>query len=110
MMFQKINLANFPDYIFNENVLIPAAIILLIIWLIYRIKRRIKLAIAKAVYTEIYKHFPVIKKEMENFEYRINFLNNLTNSLERRINELESYAKRYTSDNADIKKDIDKKT
>ena len=70
-----------------ENIprgLIPVIIALLIIWLIYRIKNRVRLIVKN----EIYKNFPSIKHAIENFEHRINYLNSQIDILERRIKEL----------------------
>ena len=70
-----------------ENILkaiAPAIIALLIVWLIYRIKVRVRLIVKN----EIYKNFPSIKHAIENFEHRINYLNTQIEALERRIKEL----------------------
>ena len=53
------------------RILIPAAIALLIIWLIYRIKYKIKVTIKN----EIYTNFPSIKDTIDNFQRRVYFLN-----------------------------------
>ena len=88
MLGREIDLGNIPEYILNQDILIPVAIALFIIWLIYRIRYRTRRMISKEVYKEIYKHFPTIRKEMDNFEYRIKYLNSRLADLENKINEL----------------------
>jgi polyhydroxyalkanoate synthesis regulator phasin len=63
---------------------------LLIIWLIYRIKNRIKFIVKD----EIYKNFPSIKNAIDNFEHRINYLKTQIEALERKISELENKIKK----------------
>jgi peptidoglycan hydrolase CwlO-like protein len=63
---------------------------LLIIWLIYRIKNRIKFMLKD----EIYKNFPSIKNAIDNFELRINYLKTQIEALERKISELENNIKK----------------
>jgi len=72
-----------PEDIFKA--LIPGVIALLIIWLIYRIKNRVKLIVRN----EIYNNFPSIKHAIGNFECRIDYLKNQIEALERKIKELE---------------------
>ena len=90
MLNPKIILGNMPEYIFNENVLIAGVIIIFIIWLIYRIKNRVK----HTIINEIYRHFPAIKDDMDSFEQRLNYLNNRLAEFERKINELEIKTKK----------------
>ena len=103
MINLKINLGNMPEYIFNGNVLIPGVIFLLVIWLIYRIKRRIKLTVVDEIYKEINKNFPAIKRIIDDLEHKISYLNNRAQDVERKINEFENKIKKYTNANNDIK-------
>lgn len=72
------------------KILIPGVIALLIIWLIYRIKNRIK----RTIRDEIYSHFPSIKDEVDNFQRRIDYLKIQIEGIEQRIRELESKIKK----------------
>ena len=87
MINLKINLANMPAHVFIS---IPAAIVVFITWLIYRLKRDTRLAIVNQIYNEIYKHFHAVKKDMGGFEHRMEYLNNLTQDIEHKLNELEN--------------------
>jgi len=71
------------------KVFIPGIIALLIIWLIYRIKNRIKVTIRN----EIYSNFPAIKDAIDNFQRRVDFLKAQVETLENKIKELENKAK-----------------
>jgi len=71
----------------SENIIraiIPAIILLLIIWLIYRIKKHLKTMMRN----EIYGNFPAIKDKIDNFERRIDYLKTQIEVLERKIKEL----------------------
>jgi len=64
--------------------IIPAIILLLIIWLIYRIKKHLRMMIRD----QIYGNFPAIKDKIDNFERRIDYLKTQIEVLERKIKEL----------------------
>lgn len=68
------------------KLLILGIILLLIIWLVYRIKNRVKLMIRD----EIYNDFPSIKNTIDNFEHRIDYLKTQIGGLEEKIKELTS--------------------
>lgn len=68
------------------KILVPfLVLLLLIIWLLYRIKIRIK----AIVQDEIYKSFPNIRNTIENFEDRIKLLNVEAERIEKRLNEFK---------------------
>jgi len=71
-----------------SGIIIPGIVTLLIIWLIYRIKNRLR----RTIQNEIYKNFPSIKNTIDSFEQRLNYLKIQIESLERKINELQSKA------------------
>jgi uncharacterized protein YoxC len=73
-----------------SKIIIPIVIALLIIWLIYRIKNRVRLTIKD----EIYKNFPSIKNAIDNFEHRLDYLKTQLEVLERRIKESENKIKK----------------
>ena len=73
----------------TTRLIILAVIALFVIWLIYRIKNRIKLMIRD----EIYHNLPSVRDAIKNFEGRINYLNTLVEVLEKKIKELENKAK-----------------
>jgi polyhydroxyalkanoate synthesis regulator phasin len=75
------------DYI--SKAIVPVIIALLIIWLIYRIRNRIRLIVKE----EIYNNLPSIKETIDDFEYRINYLKSEVEALERKIKELENKIK-----------------
>lgn len=70
----------------SYRIIIPIVIALLIIWLIYRIKNRLKLIVRD----EICNNFPSVQVAISNFEHRIDYLKTLVESLERKITELEN--------------------
>ena len=72
--------------------LVPVIIALLIIWLIYRIKNRIKILIRD----EIYNNFPSIKDTIDNFEHRIDYLKTQIEILEGKIKEPENKTENKT--------------
>ena len=63
------------------KVIIPTIIALLIIWLIYRINNKIRIAIRN----EIYSNFPSIKDTIDNFQRRVDFLKTQVEVLENKI-------------------------
>ena len=71
-----------------SGIIIPGIVAILIIWLIYRIKNRLR----RIIQNEIYKNFPSIKNTIDSFEQRLNYLKGQIESLERKINELQSKA------------------
>lgn len=71
------------------KIIIPVIIALLIIWLIYRIKNKVKLAVKN----EIFNNFPSIKHTIENFERRLDYLKTQAEALERKIGELKDKSK-----------------
>jgi len=73
-----------------SGIIIPGIIVLFIIWLIYRIKNRIRLVVSN----EIYKNFPAIKKTIDSFEHRMNYLKTQIELLEHKITELENKTKK----------------
>jgi uncharacterized protein YoxC len=73
-----------------SKIIIIIVLGLLIIWLIYRIKNRIRLILRD----EIYKNFPSIKNAIDNFEHRIDFLKTQIEELERKVNELLAKTKK----------------
>jgi len=73
-----------------SKIIIIIVLGLLIIWLIYRIKNRIRLILRD----EIYKNFPSIKDAIDNFEHRIDFLKTQIEELERKVNELLAKTKK----------------
>ena len=70
------------------KVIIPTIIALLIIWLIYRINNKIRIAIRN----EIYSNFPSIKDTIDNFQRRVDFLKTQVEVLENKIKDLENKA------------------
>ena len=98
MLGTKIDLGNIleiiQEYISNQDMLVLVAIVMFVIWFIYRIRYRTRRFINKEIYNEIYKHFPTVKKEMENFEYRMRYLNSKLGDLESKIIELAKRAER----------------
>ena len=82
------------EYIYTEDTLKVAAIVMFFIWLIYRIRYRTRRFVHKEVYNEVFKNFPRIRKEIDNFEYRIKYLNNRLNDVENKIIELARRAER----------------
>ena len=73
-----------------ENVyqaLIPIVVILFVIWLVYRIEKRLK----PMVKDEIYGNFPFFKDAIEGFGLKINYITTRIEELERRVKELESH-------------------
>jgi cell division protein FtsB len=68
-----------------SKAIIPVIIALLIIWLIYRIRNKIRLIVKD----EIFNNLPSIRNTVNDFEYRINYLKAEVEVLERKINELE---------------------
>ena len=72
-----------------QRVIIPVIIALLLIWLIYRIKRQVK----KIVSNEIYANFPSIKDTISNFELRIENLKTQGEVLEHKLQKIESKTK-----------------
>lgn len=72
----------------NIGLFVPLAIVLLIIWLIFSIKKRIKLIIQD----EIYDDFPAIRDQMANFERRLDFLKAQLEQLEAKLKELKDKA------------------
>ena len=72
------------------GILISGIIVLLIIWLIHRIKNRIRLIVSN----EIYKNFPAIKNSIDSFEHRMNYLKTQIELLEHKITELENKTKK----------------
>jgi peptidoglycan hydrolase CwlO-like protein len=66
------------------RIVAPAIIALLIIWLIYRIKQRIRVLIKN----EIYNNFPAIKNTINDFEQRLNNFNSQIDMLEHKVKEL----------------------
>ena len=73
-----------------SKIIIIIVLGLLIIWLIYRIRNRIR----HIFKDEIYKNFPSIKDAIDNFEHRIDYLKTQIEVLERKINELQDKLKK----------------
>lgn len=71
------------------RIVIPVIISLLLIWLIYRIKRQVK----RMVSNEIYANFPSIKDTISNFELRIENLKTQVEVLEHKLQKIESKTK-----------------
>lgn len=71
------------------RIIIPVIIALLLIWLIYRIKRQVK----RIVSNEIYANFPTIKDTISNFELRIENLKTQVETLEHKLQKIESKTK-----------------
>lgn len=69
----------------NFNIIVPAIIAILILWLIYRIKKRVE----QEVKNEIYRSFPSIKSVIDNFEQRINVLKITVEELENKIKKMQ---------------------
>ena len=74
------------DYILNSNVIFPAIIILLIIWLIYRIKTRIRITITK----EINHYFPSIRRQVDDLERRLQYMSNRAADLENKLKDIDN--------------------
>lgn len=68
--------------------IIPAIVALLIIWLIYRIKKQLN----QMIKNEIFGNFPFIKDSMTDLERRIDYLKTKIEALERKINETQNKA------------------
>jgi hypothetical protein len=73
----------------NFGIIIPLIISLLIIWLVYRIRKRVEFIVKN----EIYKNFPSIKSVIDNFQRRVDYLKTSIEELERRITQLERKTK-----------------
>ena len=71
------------------RIVIPIIVALLLIWLIYRIKRQVK----RIVSNEIYANFPSIKDTIANFELRIDNLKTQVEVLENKLQKIESKTK-----------------
>jgi len=82
-----------PEEIFKT--IAPLIVALLIVWLIYRIKRGVRLLVKN----EIYNDFPSIKNSISCFEQRINNLNAQINVLEEKINALSGKIKLLSDKN-----------
>ena len=65
--------------------LVPVIIALLLLWLLYRIKRNIRLLIRE----EIFKDFPSVKDAIDKFDQRIGFLTAEIEALERKIAKIK---------------------
>ena len=72
-----------------SQIFLPGIIALLIIWLIFSIRKKMRLIIE----SEIYKHFPSIKNTIDAFEHRMNYLKAQVEVLERKIKEIEDKTK-----------------
>lgn len=70
--------------------LLPVLVALFMIWLIYRIKYKVHLMIKN----EIFKNFPTIRDTIGNLEFRLKFIANQLESIEKRIKELEPKIKK----------------
>ena len=71
------------------RIVIPIIVALLLIWLIYRIKRQVK----RIVSNEIYANFPSIKDTIANFQLRIDNLKTQVEVLENKLQKIESKTK-----------------
>lgn len=69
-----------------SEIFLPGIIALLIIWLIFSIRKRLRLIIE----SEIYRHFPSIKNTIDAFEHRVDYLKVQIEVLERKIKEIEN--------------------
>jgi hypothetical protein len=66
--------------------LLLGVIVLLLVWLVYRIRRSVK----KMIQNEIFKNFPDIKDAIENFNHRLEYLKIEIELLEKRMKEIKS--------------------
>ena len=64
-----------------DNIIIPIIVALLIIWLVYRIQIRIKLIITR----EFLNNFPSIRRNVDDLESRLEYLNNRVRELEEKL-------------------------
>ena len=71
------------------KIFIPAIIALLIIWLIYRIKRGIK----RTITDEIYNNFPLIKSSIDGFQQKIEFFKTEIEVFENKLKDIEGRIK-----------------
>ena len=69
----------------NQTILL-GVICLLLIWLIYRIRRSVKLL----VQNEVFKNFPTIKDAIDNFDRRIQYLKIEMELLEKKVKEMKA--------------------
>jgi len=76
-----------PDVI--NQTFILGVIALLLIWLIYRIRRSVK----KLIANEIFKNFPTIRDSIDNFGRRMEYLKVEIELLEKKIKELKNQTK-----------------
>jgi len=76
-----------PNEIFHA--LVPVIIALFVFWLIYRIRRRV----AKMMKNKIIDEFPLIAKQIEDFQKTIEYLNSRIDLIERKIDALENKIK-----------------
>ena len=74
----------------DMKILLPIVLALFIIWLVFRMKRRIPFIVRN----EVYNHFPSIKETITSFEQRIEYLKIQLEVLERKMNELEHRMKK----------------
>ena len=64
-------------------------IALLLVWLIYRIKRSVRRLIEK----EIFKNFPTVKDAFDNYQRRLEYLKIEVELLEKKIQGMKSEVK-----------------
>ncbi|MFH0827419.1 MAG: hypothetical protein V1923_06035 [Candidatus Omnitrophota bacterium] len=72
-----------------NQTLVLGVIALLLIWLIYRIKRSVKRLIEK----EIFKNFPAVKDTFDNYQRRLEYLKIEIELLEKKIRGLKLQTK-----------------
>ena len=70
----------------NFRLVIAGVIALLVIWLLYRIKRSIKLVVKN----EIFNNFPEIKHTIEDFQHRMEYIKTQMEIIERKLKECEA--------------------
>jgi len=78
----------FVDIPLPENtqlILIAIVVFLFIVWLIHRIENRIKSLAQNAVYDK----FPFLKKAVDSFEAKLEYLSRRVEAIEDRVFELE---------------------
>ena len=72
----------------NQSIML-GIISLLLIWLVYRIRRSVKVLITN----EVFKNFPTIKDAIENFDRRMQYLKIEMELLEKKVKEMKEQVK-----------------
>ena len=72
----------------NQTVML-SIIALLLVWLVYRVRRSVRRLIEK----EIYKNFPTVKDAIDNYQRRLEYLKIEMELLEKKVGGIKAQAK-----------------